>query len=285
MATLRGLVCNDDNAAAMDILNPQWAHVEFYPGLWDYSNQPNCSWTIHLYEQKPSVDLLKQAMRHSSYSGWWIVGGNEMDLKPNWNADQQAQLIHDQIRLVLKADPQARIVMECGTQYNPIWEMKSWFFRVWKRLSLNDRQHIRALHTHYYAQAEIFKLELAESGEHLTVRERLAKRKPVYDPHDLSNIFKQDPIINYYSHVREGMDDLNLKGLKLFATEIGLAVTPYTEANLALVAQYPKVIDAAMKAVGVQRWAYYIQRNRNDGYYGLQEASGNNAIGQTFASL
>ena len=267
MTAAKGLVCNDNRAASVAQLNPDWVHVQFGATAWDTTNVLAHDWVLALYDYIPTADEVAKAIQHPNYGGQWMVGHNEPDLSEGWTPLEQYTLISAQIAAVLKVDPTARFAVEGGSQYHPIWSVtpqgnpNSYFWKVWKKMTPTEQAAVRALHFHYYVQAEIF------------------------PPLDLNLIWSPDPIIAYFTKVKAGMAMLNVDTKRLWVTEIGLAETAYTLANMDKVAQYPSVIQQAMDVVGAARWAYYIQKYRNDGYHALQDANGLTGTGQTFAGL
>ncbi len=240
MSSLRGMCMSHMAAENVLPLRPEWLYIEF--GWWNWDNAyqyGGIPWVFHYYGKVPKVEDVARAMKHSSYSGWHILGQNEADINgvpflTPIAPHEYVKLCVEQMDVIRQADKKARFVIWGGTQMRPMFQ-KKWFWRVWDLFPRGRRRFIKAVGTDFYVQGSGYG-GMAEHPE---------------------KWLRQAPINSYFQKCRAALDaDPTTAGLELWCHEIGLAESPKLDATR--VHTYPAKVQEVMDKY-CTRWAWFTQ--------------------------
>ena len=244
--SIKGVGVNNLNIPLAQF-NLEWIHTSWGTWCWNYPTLPaGLTWVFNLYNAIPPQADLLAALANPYHGNWWGVGSNERDYDAyaegmtTEQSDQMAQveaaLVSQQIAAIKAVQPTAKFALATGSQEHAPdnqWDNPVWIDAVWGHLSANDKDGIKALRIHWYAQ-----VEFPSIGDVRTFNKAPIKRE--------GRAWKDWAIAKGRPDLQVWFDEIGL-------VWNGVNVIPSNP----LVNSYPSVIQAACNETGIERWCWY----------------------------
>lgn len=251
---MRGICANDFHLSAFA---PEWAHCDVGPYLYDGRLAGAWELVTHLYDVVPDAATITNIMRAPNHSKYWIVGGNEYDLREGNCFAQSAALARAQMDAVSDVEIGAKFILHLGSCAYDITQQNSWADNVWAYLPKAYKLGIAGFTRNFYAQ----------------------HGRAIDDPKALTNA----PLRKFAQEFRAWVDGFT-KPREAWITEVGLAAYGVAITDPRAVT-YPERVARVFDANGIDRWAWYslAPHNTAGAYLCLTELDGTlTKLGETW---